>query len=211
MQYLDSLVERYPDLKPCKEDVQKAYELLKACFKGGHKLLIAGNGGSAADSDHIVGELMKGFKHNRKISSDFAKSLESLDSIKGKELANSLQNALPAISLSNHNSLNTAFANDVTNGGEYTFAQQLYGYGVKDDVFLAISTSGNSKNVYNACLVAKAKGLKIILLGGKDGGMIKHLSDVSIVVPYNETYLIQERHLPIYHCLCAMLEEELFD
>lgn len=207
---IDELVKRYPSLDVCKEDIFRAFNLLKECFLGGHKLLIAGNGGSNADAEHIVGELMKGFKKKRRISIELEEKLQALDLEKGKELASKLEPGLPAISLSNHQGLNTAFINDVENGGEFIFAEQLLTYGQQGDVFLAISTSGNSKNIYNACLVAKARGLKIIGLTGSEGGKVKQLAHVCIKAPAKETFEIQEYHLPIYHLLCLMLESYFF-
>lgn len=207
---VDELINRYPELKVCRQSIIDAYNILEKCYDDGNKLLIAGNGGSCADSEHIVGELMKGFKSPRKLDDSMQKALKEVDSSCGEELANKLQGALPAIALVDHQALNTAFINDVENGGNLAFAQQIMGYGNKGDVFLAITTSGNSKGIYNACVVAKAKGLKIIGLTGKDGGKLKTIADVSIIAPSNETFMIQELHLPIYHCLCLLLENEFF-
>lgn len=204
---INDLISRYPDLTECKESIIQAFEILKDCFKSGHKLLIAGNGGSCSDSEHIVGELMKGFKDNRKLSNDEAKKFIEIDPISGKELANKLQWGFPCISLTNHQSLNTAFTNDVENGGLLTYAQQLNVLGNSGDVFLALSTSGNSKNIIYASIVAKAKGLKVIGMTGQNGGKLNDYSDAIIKVPTNETFMVQEFHLPIYHCLCLMLEE----
>ena len=159
---VDELINRYPELKVCRQSIIDAYNILEKCYEDGNKLLIAGNGGSCADSEHIVGELMKGFKSSRKLDDSMQKALKEVDSSCGEELANKLQGALPAIALVDHQALNTAFINDVENGGNLAFAQQIMGYGNKGDVFLAITTSGNSKGIYNACVVAKAKGLKII-------------------------------------------------
>ena len=206
----DQLFDRYPLLLSCKDDILKTFEILKECFENGHKLLIAGNGGSSADAEHIVGELAKSFKLPRKVKPDFAKRLIEIDPIFGEELSNKLQNGLFAISLSNHQSLNTAFVNDVDNGGLLTFAQQVNVFGQPGDVLLAISTSGNAKNIQYACITAKAKEMKIVGLTGKTGGVLKSLSDASVVVPSNETYIIQEYHLPIYHCLCLMLENYFY-
>ena len=207
---VDELINRYPELKVCRQSIIDAYNILEKCYEDGNKLLIAGNGGSCADSEHIVGELMKGFKSSRKLDDSMQKALKEVDSSCGEELANKLQGALPAIALVDHQALNTAFINDVENGGNLAFAQQIMGYGNKGDVFLAITTSGNSKGIYNACVVAKAKGLKIIGLTGKDGGKLKTIADVSIIAPSNETFMIQELHLPIYHCLCLLLENKFF-
>lgn len=208
--YFDLLIERYPSLSICKEDIIKAYDVLEVCYSTGHKLLIAGNGGSCADSEHIVGELMKGFKLPRKCSEEFAAKLRSVDKVRGDELAGKLQGGLPAIALTGHQGLNTAFVNDVQNGGYLTYAQQVYGYGQVGDVLLVISTSGNSKNVLYSTVVARAKGLKIIGLTGESGGELAKVADISIKVPETETYKIQELHLPIYHSLCLMLEQKFF-
>ena len=206
--HLDTLTERYPKLALCREDIKKAYELLEEAYKKGRKLLVCGNGGSASDSEHIVGELMKEFKLKRKVYSDHARALRAIDPELGQVLADNLQGALPAISLTGHSSLQTAFMNDAI--PELVFAQQVNGYGKSGDVFLGISTSGNSKNVLYAAVNAKAKGLKIIgLTGSKENKLMKY-ADVCIRVPETETYKIQELHLPVYHCLCLMLEEVFF-
>lgn len=211
MDYLKQLITRYPALSVCKEDINKTYYILEQCFQNGNKLLIAGNGGSCADSQHIVGELMKGFKLPRKCSAEFAEKLKAIDLVRGSELAEKLQGGLPAIALADHQGLNTAYINDVANSGLLTYAQQVYGYGRKDDVFLGISTSGNSKNVMNAVVVAKAIGMKVIGLTGQNGGELAQVADVTIRAPETETFLIQEFHLPIYHCICLMLEARFFE
>lgn len=205
---LNLLIERYPKLAVCKEDIKKAYELLEAAYSNGRKLLVCGNGGSASDSEHIVGELMKEFKLKRKVYSDQAAALKAIDSELGKVLADNLQGALPAICLTGHSSLTTAFMNDAN--ADLVFAQQVNGYGKAGDVFLGISTSGNSKNVLYAAVNAKAKGLKIIGLTGAKENKLMRYADVCIRVPETETYKIQEYHLPVYHCLCLMLEDKFF-
>lgn len=207
---LETLIKRYPALSVCEEEIEKAYEIMEECFATGHKLLIAGNGGSCADGEHIAGELMKGFKLPRKCTEEFAKKLKSIDAERGAELAEKLQGGLPTIALDNHQALNTAYVNDVENGGLLTYAQQVYGYGKAGDVLLGISTSGNSKNVAYAAVVARAKGMKVIGLTGAKGGNLVSAADVTIKVPETETYMIQELHLPVYHCLCLMLEERFF-
>ena len=207
---LETLIKRYPALSVCEEEIEKAYEIMEECFATGHKLLIAGNGGSCADGEHIAGELMKGFKLQRKCTEEFAKKLKSIDAERGAELAEKLQGGLPTIALDNHQALNTAYVNDVENGGLLTYAQQVYGYGKAGDVLLGISTSGNSKNVAYAAVVARAKGMKVIGLTGAKGGNLANVADVTIKVPETETYMIQELHLPVYHCLCLMLEERFF-
>ena len=204
------LIKRYPSLDSCKDSILDSLKVLKDCYKSGHKLLIAGNGGSSADADHIVGELMKSFKECRKVDSDLLKEVSKYDVDLSKCFENSLQKGLPAIALHNHNGLNTAFINDVANGGELMYAQQLLVYGEKDDVFLAISTSGNSKNVYAAAVLAKAKGMKVVSLTGEGGGKLAKLADIAIKAPTKETFIVQEYHLPIYHFLCLNLEEEFF-
>lgn len=205
---LNLLIERYPKLAVCKEDIKKAYELLETAYTSGRKLLVCGNGGSASDSEHIVGELMKEFKLKRKVYSDQASALKAIDPELGQILADNLQGALPAICLTGHSSLTTAFMNDAN--ADLVFAQQVNGYGKPGDVFLGISTSGNSKNVLYAAVNAKAKGLKVIgLTGAKENKLMKY-ADVCIRVPETETYKIQEYHLPVYHCLCLMLEEKFF-
>lgn len=208
MKYLEELVKRYPVLDAVKDDVRKAYELLEACYEQGGKLLIAGNGGSCADAEHIVGELMKGFVKRREVSDSFAECLRNADEVRGAELAKKLQGSLPTIALTGHAGLSTAYLNDVD--GDLIFAQQTYGYGRPGDVLIGISTSGNAKNVMYAMTVAKALGMKTIGLTGKDGGALKREADVSVVVPETETFKIQELHLPVYHALCLMLEERFF-
>lgn len=207
-EHLALLMERYPVLAPLKGDIYTAYTMLRDCYEAGGKLLLAGNGGSCADAEHIVGELMKGFKLPRKLRPEMCEQLTEADPERGPVLAACLQQGLPAIALSSHQALNTAFMNDVD--GNLMFAQQLGVLGCPGDVFLAISTSGNSKNVYDACVMAKAKGMKIIALSGKTGGRLKNMADLSLIMPSDETYMIQELHLPVYHCLCLMLEEHFF-
>ena len=205
---LDTLVLRYPALEAVKGEIRKAYEILEACYAGGGKLLIAGNGGSAADSEHIVGELMKGFVKRRPVGEEMAKALSEADHVRGAELSEKLQGGLMAIALSGHAALSSAFANDVD--GTLSYAQQVNGYGRPGDVFLGISTSGNAENVMYAAVTARAKGMKVLCLSGKDGGKLAAFADTAIVVPGTETYKIQELHLPVNHALCLMLEERFF-
>lgn len=206
--HLDLLVRRYPSLDACKEGVEKAFRILEECYTHDGKLLIAGNGGSAADSEHIAGELMKRFKTPRPVPANFAEKLRETDPVRGPELAKNLEQGLMAIPLVAHEALSTAYINDVDGLG--VFAQQLYGFGRPGDVFLGISTSGNSKNVMSATVVARALGLKVIGLTGAKGGELANVADVAIRVPETETFMIQELHLPVYHCLCLMLEERFF-
>lgn len=208
LKYLTELIQRYPVLEAVKAEILSAYERLEECYSNGGKLLIAGNGGSCADAEHMVGELMKGFVKRRSVSTEFADLLRNSDPVRGEELAHKLQGGLPAMALTNHPGLSTAFLNDVD--GDLIYAQQTYGYGKKGDVLLGISTSGNSKNIMYAMTTAKALGMKTIGLTGKDGGLLKKEADTVIVVPEQETYKIQELHLPIYHALCLMLEERFF-
>ena len=206
--YLEELTDRYPVLEPVKDSVWQVYEILRECFESGHKLLVAGNGGSAADSEHIVGELMKGFIKRRQVPEDMAEKLEAIGGEDGRALAHKLQGGLPAIALTNHPGLSTAFLNDVD--GEMIYAQQVYGYGKEGDVFLGISTSGNAANIRYALITAQAKGMKVVGLTGKDGGSLGRQADAGVVVPEQETFKIQELHLPVYHVLCLMLEEHFF-
>ena len=208
MRHIDLLVERYPSLEAAKNDIAAAYLLLEESYENGGKLLVAGNGGSAADAEHIVGELMKGFKLPRKPEADFAEKLVEENQELGSVLAENLQGALPAIALDGHPALSTAYMNDCE--PLLCFAQQVNGYGKSGDVFLGISTSGNSKNVLYAATTAHAKGMKVIGLTGAKDSKLKDMSDVCIKAPQTETYMIQELHLPIYHCLCLMLEDKFF-
>lgn len=206
--HVDLLIERYPVLKACEQSIIDAYLVMEECYVNDGKLLIAGNGGSAADSEHIAGELMKRFKTPRPITSEVAEKLKSIDPIRGENLAHNLERGLMAIPLVAHEALSTAYINDVDGLG--VFAQQLFGFGRSGDVFLGISTSGNSKNVMSATVVARAIGLKVIGLTGANGGELAEVADVAIKVPETETYMIQELHLPVYHCLCLMLEDRFF-
>lgn len=206
--YIDMLVERYPVLGECKDDIAAGYFLLEDCYTNGGKLLAAGNGGSSADSEHIVGELMKSFQIPRPVSDRFAKKLKEIDPVRGETIARDLEQPLMAISLTTQTTLMTAYINDVDK--ENIYAQQLYGYGKAGDIFLGISTSGNSRNIINTAVVARALGIKVLGLTGKNGDELAKMSDVAVRVPEEETYLIQELHLPIYHCWCHMLEEHFY-
>ena len=203
--YLE-LLEKYSALSVCADEILKVFEIARQTYMQGGKILVCGNGGSAADSEHIVGELMKNFKKCRKPNSDLLANLEDCE--ESKKLKEVLEGNLPAISLTSHISLTTAYSNDKEPSA--VFAQQLAGLGQKGDTFIAISTSGNSLNCVYACLVAKAKGLKTVALTGQKESRLSALSDVTVKAPETETYKIQEYHLPIYHALCAMLEEEFF-
>ena len=208
MKHIDLLTERYPSLEPIRQELIDAYLIMEESYSKGGKLLVAGNGGSAADSEHTVGELMKGFKMPRKASSEFAEKLKSVDEELGTVLAENLQGALPAIALDGHLALTTAYMNDCE--PLLCFAQQINGFGKPEDVFLGISTSGNSKNILYAATVAKAKGMKVIGLTGAKDSRMQDFSDICVKAPNTETYMIQELHLPIYHCWCLMLEDKFF-
>lgn len=206
--HIDLLIERYPALEVCRQEIINAYLIMEECYEHDGKLLIAGNGGSAADSEHIAGELMKRFKTPRPVTPEFAEKLKSIDPVRGQNLAKNLERGLMAIPLVAHEALTTAYINDVDGLG--VFAQQLFGFGRPGDVFLGISTSGNSKNVMSATVVARALGIKVIGLTGIKGGDLAIVSDVCVKAPSDETYMIQEFHLPIYHCWCLMLEDKFF-
>lgn len=205
---LAELFGRYPELTVCKDSIVAAYETLLASFRSGGKLLIAGNGGSAADCDHISGELTKSFRFKRKADPSVVSALAEDFGEDGKRLADSLEGGLPAIPLPLMSASNSAFANDVEWPSSY--AQLVNALAAPNDVFLGITTSGNSADIVNAFMVAKAKGVRTVALTGKTGGRCKGLADICIIVPENETFKIQERHLPIYHALCSMVEVSLF-
>ena len=202
MNAITALTIRYPALSECSTDIQQAFDILLSCYKANGKVLVCGNGGSAADADHIVGELLNKFKKKRKLDPTIAAQLPA-------ELADKLVGALPAMSLVAMSATLSSISND--SNWDVAFAQQVYGLGSKGDVLIAISTSGNSANCLNAALVARAKGIRVIALTGESGGKLSPISDVSICVPETETFKIQELHLPIYHALCADLEDALFN
>lgn len=206
--HLGLLIQRYPALEGVRQQIVDSYRIVRNCYENGGKLIVGGNGGSCADAEHIVGELMKGFVLPRLLEKTVADALMAVDPILGDELTRSLQQGLPAVALSSHPALNTAFANDLN--GDMAYAQQLNVLGNPGDVFLGITTSGNAKNVVYAAVTAKAKGMKVIGLTGKTGGKMNDLADVNMIMPSMETYQIQELHLPVYHCLCLMLEEHFF-
>lgn len=206
--HIKELVSRYPALEKCEAEIRAAFETIKNSYEAGGKLLVCGNGGSCADSDHICGELLKSFVKKREVEKSLFEKISEVDSEAGEFLAARLQGSLPAISLCAHSALMTACLNDVD--GNAMFAQQVMGFGNAGDVFLGISTSGNSRDVIYAAALAKAKGLKTIGLLGKDGGRLAKICDVAIIVPENETFKIQEFHLPIYHALCLQIEENFW-
>ncbi|MCF6222113.1 MAG: SIS domain-containing protein [Flavobacteriaceae bacterium] len=205
---LEKLIERYPALGVCKKEILEAGELIIESYKNSGQLLTCGNGGSCSDSDHIVGEMMKSFSKKRPLDNKHKEALKAVDLERGAILAMKMEKGLPAISLNAHAALVSAISNDI--GGDFIFAQQVNGYGRVGDVLLGISSSGNSQNVVDACITAKAKGLKVIALVGETGGKMKQFADVAICVPSTCTPDIQEFHLPIYHALCIMAEETFF-
>ncbi len=205
---LNNLIKRYPPLETLKDIILDAGQSLISCYENKGKVLVCGNGGSCSDSDHIVGELMKGFEHKRPVDEQFKNKLLEIGGERGQFLSEKLQIGLPAISLTAHTALITAVAND--NDASVIFAQQVVGYGNPDDILIAISSSGNSQNVVDAILVAKAKGLLVIGLTGESGGKMKSLCDILINVPGKRTASVQEYHLPVYHALCVMVESHFF-
>jgi len=205
---VDQLCERHPALTTVKPAIETACNQLIACYEKGGKVLVCGNGGSCADADHIVGELMKSFELKRSLKSSIQEKLAHLDPERGSYLASHLQQGLPAISLTAHTALTTAVANDID--GEVIFAQQVIGYGQPKDILIGISSSGNSRNVLDACLVAKAMDLTVIGLTGETGGQMKSLCDTLINVPGRRTFMVQEYHLPVYHVLCLAVEHHFF-
>lgn len=205
---LKQLVERYPKLLPLKNEIGKAADSIINCFRQGGKLLVCGNGGSSSDSDHIVGEMMKGFEHRRPLTEKIKNDLIKEDKERGKHLAENLQQGLPAISLSAHSGLITAVANDTD--ADLIYAQQVVSYGNQGDILIALSTSGNSKNIVDAIITARAKGLTVIGLTGETGGKIGPMCDILLNVQEKNTALVQELHLPVYHAICKIVENEMF-
>lgn len=205
---MKNLLERYPSLASCSDEIAQARDMIISSYKNGGKLLLCGNGGSCADCEHIVGELMKGFMLKRPVSEKQRQEMKKNNQNLTDEVVSKLQRALPAVSLPGLTGLNSAFCNDVD--PKLIYAQGVMGLGKKDDVLLALSTSGNSENCVAAANVAKALGLKVIALTGQTGGKLKNIADVCVCAPETETYKVQELHLPIYHYICAAVENEFF-
>jgi len=205
---LKELTKRYPQLSSIEDNIRMAAECLITCYKEGLKVLVCGNGGSCSDSDHIVGELMKGFENKRPVNNNLKMKLLELGGDRGSLLSEKLQQGLPAISLTAHSALIFAVANDTD--ADLIFAQQVVGYGNTGDVLIGISSSGNSQNVVDACITAKAKGMIVIGLTGETGGKMKPFCNILINVPERRTSFVQELHLPVYHTLCLMVENSLF-
>lgn len=206
---IEELIARYPQLSCCQDQVEEASRMMIRCFSSGHKLLVCGNGGSCADAEHIVGELMKGFLKKRPLSEEIRNKMKKENPALEDSLLDQLQCGLPAIALTGSPALSTAFANDVN--PQLIYAQQVIGLGESGDILLGISTSGNAANVYAAAQVARGLEMEVIGLTGRDGGLLKSCTDVCIIVPETETYKIQELHLPVYHALCAAAEAYFFN
>ncbi len=206
---IEELIARYPQLSCCQDQVEEASRMMIRCFSSGHKLLVCGNGGSCADAEHIVGELMKGFLKKRPLSEEIRNKMKKENPALEDSLLDQLQCGLPAIALTGSPALSTAFANDVN--PQLIYAQQVIGLGESGDILLGISTSGNAANVYAAAQVARGLEMEVIGLTGRDGGLLKSCADVCMIVPETETYKIQELHLPVYHALCAAAEAYFFN
>lgn len=205
---VNDMISRYPDLENCKKNIREACKAVINCYSNHGKVLLCGNGGSCSDADHMVGELMKSFEKKRPIDKNLKESLKSVSGERGAFIADSLQNALPAISLNAHSALHSAISNDMD--AHLVYAQQVAGYGQKNDVLIALSTSGNSQNIVDAAITAKAKGLTVIGLTGQTGGRMKPYCDIAICVPSLSTPEVQEYHLPIYHTICRVVENRFF-
>ncbi len=206
MQEMEKLMQNYPQLKLTRETIEEAYEQMRLCYLAKGKLMFCGNGGSAADCEHIVGELMKEYRISRAIPREFAEQLKRYGA--KDEMLQNIMGALPAVTLTSNTGFFTAFCND--NDAEYVFAQQVYGLGRENDILFVLTTSGNSPNIINASIMARAMGIKVIALTGSGGGKMKEYADILIDVPEKETARVQELHLPVYHALCGMLEEYFY-
>ena len=204
-----TLLARYPELAPLSADLDEAEELMASCFAAGGKVLLCGNGGSAADCEHIAGELLKGFLSKRPLAADRRKAFSgSAGSETGGYIADRLQGGFPAVPLSSLVSAGTAFANDVA--PDLAFAQLVYALGKTGDLLIALSTSGNSANIVNAALTARTIGMRVVAFTGADGGRLAGIADTLLNVPSRDTYRAQEFHLPVYHYLCARIEERFY-
>lgn len=205
---LNQLIARYPALAACRGEIQAAIDTLIHCYEHGGKVLLCGNGGSCADCDHIVGELMKGFLKQRPLSDAQKAAMKARSPLLDDALLSKLQGGLPTVALPSITALNSAYCNDVE--PELIYAQALLAMAKPGDVLIAISTSGNSKNVFGAVKVALGLGVTVIGLTGQTGGKLKQYADIAVCVPETETFKIQELHLPVYHCLCAAVEAHFF-
>jgi len=205
---LNELIKQNSALEHCIKDIRDACLAIIECYENHGKVLVCGNGGSCSDADHIVGEIMKSFEKKRPIDKQLKDDLRSVSGERGPYIADRLQGALPAISLNAHSALCSAISNDID--GSLVFAQQLVGYGRENDVLIAISTSGNSRNIIDAAITAKAKGITVIGLTGQTGGQMKQYCDIVISVPSSSTAGVQEFHLPVYHTICRIVENRFF-
>lgn len=205
---IEELIQRYPQLEGIRYKMNEAAERLIRCYQNGNKVLICGNGGSSSDSDHIAGELLKGFEQRRPLNDHLKSQIHSVSAERGAYLADKLQTGLPAISLSAHSGLITAVANDTD--PDLIYAQQVIGFGNPGDVLIGISTSGNAQNVIDAAITARAKGMSVIGMTGETGGLLKSFCDILINVPEIRTAFVQELHLPVYHTLCLIIETHFF-
>lgn len=205
---IEDLFQRYPVLEPIRGEIIQCLEIIKTAYTNGHTFFVCGNGGSAADAEHIVGELMKGFLKMRELPAEIQQKFKDEFGEEGASIAANLQQGMRAVALTSHPALSTAFNNDVDPA--LTFAQQLFSLAKPGDVVMGITTSGNSANIVKCLQTAKIMGVRTITLTGRDGGRCKELSECTVIAPSNETYIIQEYHLPIYHALCAALEEHFY-
>jgi len=206
--YIDQLILKHPELSGLRENISQAAGMIIKTFTAGGKLLICGNGGSSSDSDHLVGELMKSFEIKRPLDISFKERLAEISDTRGKYLGEKLEHGLPAISLSAHTALTTALCNDID--PDLVFAQQVIGYGTEKDMIIGISTSGNSRNVIDACITARAMNMTVIGITGKTGGKLKEYCDILINVPGDSTASAQELQLPVYHTICRIVEDHFY-
>lgn len=205
---LNELIKRYPSLDKIKSNIKDASDAMISCYEKEGKVLLCGNGGSAADCDHIAGELMKGFLKKRSLSEDTVQKMKKEVPFLDDELLSKLQGGLPALSLPSMTAFTSAFSNDAE--PKLVYAQAVLSLAKKEDILIALSTSGNSENICAAAEIAKAIGCTVISLTGTTGGQLKNYSDICISVPEKETFKIQELHLPVYHCICALVEEHFY-
>jgi len=205
---IKGLIQRYPELAPVMNSISEAAEMMISCYSSGGKILLCGNGGSSSDAEHVTGELMKSFELLRPLDDSLKKRIEEIGGDNGKILATKLEHAMPAICLSSQTSLTSAIANDT--GNDFVYAQQIIGYGNESDILIAISTSGNSPNVVNACITAKALNMNVIGLTGESGGKMKPYCDILLNVQGSNTALVQELHLPVLHTLCKLVEYHFY-
>jgi D-sedoheptulose 7-phosphate isomerase len=205
---IDLLCDRYPSLLPLRSTIFDAAGMIIECYSGGGKLLICGNGGSSTDADHFAAELMKSFESQRPLDESLKKRLYEISATRGRFLGNMLEHSLPAISLPSNTALATAVSNDID--PSLIYAQQVIGYGEEGDILIGISTSGNSRNVVDACITAKALNLNVMGISGKTGGKMKQYCDLLVNVPETRTAWVQELHLPVLHAICLIVENHFY-